>query len=310
MARRANRQDRIDKKEKVSRAASYVRLSRIEKGNEIIHQKAIIREYVKAQKDIQIVLEIEDCNQSGTNFSRKGFDALIKAIEKQEVDCVIVKDLSRFGRNLQEVSEYLEQVFPRLGVRFISVLDGYDSKKEGYLEELLLLQVKCLFHERYAKDISRKIHTTLELMKNRGDFVGSVPYGYCKGKQGTVVVTGAAEGVQRIYQLALAGMSDKAIAAELDELGYATPLEYQKDGILQKKKKGESRRWQPSSVKRILENKVYTGKQICHKSEQYFYKGEKRKKVEQDQWICVENKYPAIITEEIFRRVQRIRHKN
>lgn len=266
MGRRAYRQNVMDygigTGRKKFRAVSYVRLSGVDKGDSIAHQKAIIREYVRAQEDIQIVLELEDCHRSGTHFHRAGFLDLMQAIEKREVDCVIVKDLSRFGRNLHEVSEYLELVFPRLGVRFISILDGYDSEKRGCFGEGLLLQVKCLLYERYAKDISRKIHTTVELIQKRGEIVGSVPYGYRKVEKNVITVTEAEQGVRLIFQLALSGMSNREIAAELDRLGYATPSEYRREGILRKKdgwnkdgwKERKKSQWQASSVGRILAN--------------------------------------------------------
>lgn len=254
MARKANRQEIIyeDGGKEKSRAASYVRLSKKDKGDSLAYQKALIREYIKGQEDLELVLEFEDNNRTGTNFDRTGFLALIKAIKKQEVDCVVVKDLSRFGRNLQEMCEYLELVFPQMGVRFISVLDGYDSASPDWMKNLFLLQLRCLLYERYAKDISKKIHTSVELMQNRGELVGSVPYGY-RRTEGKVEVTEAAESVQLIYRLAQTGMGNRAIALELDRLGYTTPLEYKRTGIL-RQNFGLASGWQSSSVGRILEN--------------------------------------------------------
>lgn len=256
MARKAQRayqlEEKSDKRKK-SRAVSYTRLSKIEKRDSIVHQKAIIREYAQRQADIQLVLELEDCNRSGTNFNREGFQKLIKAIERQEVDCVIVKDLSRLGRNMEEVSKYLEWIFPRLGIRFISILDGYDSEQIGSFDELFLLQLKCLLHESYAKDISRKIHASVELLQRRGEWIGSVPYGYRQARKGEIVTTEAAEIVQWIYQLALEGETNRRIAACLDQIGCATPREYQKTGILYSIDKGKEQQWSACSVGRILE---------------------------------------------------------
>lgn len=334
MARKAHRQgdkiegtkgDEVRSIRKKSRAASYSRLSGREKGDSIAHQKAVIREYVKEQEDIQIVLELEDCNRSGTNFCRPGFLALIEAIKKGNIDCVIVKDLSRFGRNLHEVSEYLELIFPRLGVRLISVLDGYDSENPDCLNEMFLLQMKCLIHERYAKDISLKIHTTVELMQNNGRIFGSVPYGYRREGREGIIVTEAAEGVRLIYQLALTGMGNQAVASELNRQGYATPLEYRRTGILRKEERLEKlcltecdvekrditgSRWQGSSVGRILENVAYIGRRVCHRSTQCFYRGEKRQNVEREHWIYLDHAYPAIIEKDSFERVQKMRHRN
>lgn len=236
MARKAHRRDgilgKIEIKERKSRAVSYARLSKAEKSDSIAHQKAIIREYVKQQKDIQIVLELEDYNKSGTNFCREGFLALKEAIKRHEVDCVIVKDLSRFGRNVQEVSEYLEWIFPRLDIRFISVLDGYDSKRDKDAKAMFLLQIKSLLHESYARDISRKIHTSIEVMQRRGEWIGGIPYGYRKEEKGVVVIAETAKVVQFIYQLASNGETDLAIANLLNQNGYATPREYQKKKVL------------------------------------------------------------------------------
>jgi len=313
MARRAHRQEdgkQMQEKEcekKVSRAGCYVRLSREEKGNSIENQKAVIWEYIRDRTDIQIVREFIDCNKSGTDFQREGFSELIEAIEKKEIDCVIVKDLSRFGRNLDEVSEYLERVFPLLGVRFISVLDGYDSFHFISMEEQFLLQIKNLFHDRYAKDISRKIHSTVELMQKGGEITGSVPYGYRKKGKREIEVTEAAEVVQRIYRLALLGICDRKIADLLSREGFFTPMEYKRNGLLKGKTGDLVKRWQASSVKRILENECYTGKWICHKSVSRWYKGERRMDIAREEWICMEHICPVIITEEVFENVQIIR---
>ena len=253
MARKADRQRSVYKieGERKRKAAAYVRLSKKDKGDSIAYQKALIREYVNKQDDIQLVLEFEDCNRTGTNFCRAGFLALLEAVKKQEVDCIIVKDLSRFGRNMQEVCEYLELIFPQMGIRFISILDGYDSADPDWIKDTFFLQIHCLFYERYAKDISRKIHTTIELMQNRGEVVGSVPYGYKRVEKGSIEVTEAAKVVQLIYRLAWIGMGNRAIAFELDKLGYTTPLKYKQTGIL-KQESDFIDRWQSSSVGRIL----------------------------------------------------------
>lgn len=311
MSRRAHRLEYAKQtadKRKVSRAGSYVRLSGQEGGNSLENQRAIIWEYVRGQDDVRIVREFADCGRTGTSFLREGFLELMEAVLKREIDCVIVKDLSRFGRNLNEASEYLERIFPLLGVRFISVLDGYDSQSPGCMEEQFLLQVKNLFHERYAKDISRKIHTTIELMQKKGEITGSVPYGYQRRGKREIEVTEAAEAVQRIYELALLGMSDRKIAGELDREGFFTPMEYKRRKLL-KTAGGDlpKSKWQASSVGRILENESYTGKRICHKSVSRWYEGERRQSVARNQWICVEKACPMIITEEAFKRVQNIR---
>lgn len=291
------------------RAASYIRLSGRDSRDSMAHQKAVIWEYVKKQTDIQIVAEFEDCNRSGTNFCRTGFISLMAAVERREVDCVIVKDLSRFGRNLQEVSEYLELVFPRLGVRFLSISDQYDSENPMCLGETFFLPIRCLLDERYAKDISRKVSATVELMQKNGRVFGSVPYGYQREKN-EVKVTEASKVVQQIYQMALTGVGNRGIASELDRWGYTTPLEYQRTKVLVKGGESSKELWQTSSVERILKNIAYTGMGVCHKSKQCFYKEEKRRKIAEEEWIYIDHAYPEIITRDIFERVQEIRYKN
>ncbi|MCX4268857.1 MAG: recombinase family protein [Lachnospiraceae bacterium] len=241
--------NKTDIDERKSRAISYVRLSKAEKDDSLTHQKAIIREYVSHQNDIQIVLEIEDRNRSGTNFYREGFITLLEAIKKSKADCVIVKDLSRFGRNMQEVSEYLELIFPRLGVRFISVLDGYDSQKDKNSEEMFLLQIKNLLHESYSRDISRKIHASIAVMQQEGKWIGGIPYGYQRKEKDLIIDTDAAEVVKQIYYLAAIGKTDRAIADILNQNRYTTPREYQKTKQIYS---DENRQWSVKSIKNIL----------------------------------------------------------
>jgi len=320
MPRRAHRWERLNEEtesRKVSKAAAYLRLSREDMESSIANQRKIIEEFVKEREDILLIEEFVDQNQSGTNFLRDGFLELRKAIQRQEIDCVIVKDLSRLGRNLGETCDYLEKIFPQLGVRFLSVLDRYDSLEDKWMEEQLLLQLKCLFHDQYAKDVSRKVHSAIEIRQRKGEITGSVPYGYQKTGKSKVEVTKAAKVVELIYQMALLGRGDRAIAEELDRMGVFTPEEFrrnltkklfeEREGAEIKKENWHKSKWQVSSVRRILKNRAYTGMLISHQSVSRWYEGERRKPVAKEDWICTESVFPVIISKEVFEAVQKIR---
>ena len=162
----------------------YVRLSRVdnikEKIDSIENQKNIILDYIKYNSEFKLINIYEDANFSGTNFKRNGFKMLMEDIRKGKINCIIVKDLSRFGRNYIECGNYLEKIFPFMNVRFIAINDNYDSNKEDS-NEILLMHLKNIINDIYAKDISKKVCTVLNQKRKDGQFIGAwASYGYLK----------------------------------------------------------------------------------------------------------------------------------
>ena len=159
-------------------ACIYARLSQEDgdksESDSIVSQKAMIREYVADHPEIEIVSEKVDDGYSGVNFERPGFQEMMEEIRERKVDCVIVKDLSRFGRNYIEAGNYLEKIFPLMGVRFIAINDYYDSSEKNQSDSLII-PFKNLINDAYCKDISVKIRTQLEIKRKKGQYTGSVP---------------------------------------------------------------------------------------------------------------------------------------
>ena len=169
---------------KIYSVGIYVRLSRLDNNKKdsdtIENQKNIILDYIKNQKEFKLVEIYEDNNYTGTNFNRNGFENLLKDVKNGKINCIIVKDLSRFGRNYIECGNYLEKVFPFIDVRFIAINDGYDSNNEN-ASEILLMHLKNIVNEIYAKDISKKIITVFKEKQKKGEFIGGRPsYGYLR----------------------------------------------------------------------------------------------------------------------------------
>ena len=152
------------------RAAGYLRLSEDserKQSDSIENQRYMINQYAKEHEDIEIVMFFEDDGFTGTNFHRSGFEQMMDAVRNGEIDCIIVKDVSRFGREHIQVGDYIDKVFPFLGVRFISIMDYYDSINPDCDRERMILSIKSLVHEMYPRDISRKVHSTFRAKRDR-----------------------------------------------------------------------------------------------------------------------------------------------
>ena len=221
----------------------YLRLSKEDddiagKGQEsfsIGSQRLLIQQYVESHSEFGNYSDFEeiiDDGYSGTNFNRPGAARLLELVETEQVETIIVKDLSRFARNYLEAGHFLEFVFPAYDVRFISINDNYDSRAYGESTGGLQLAVRNLINQLYSKDISRKIKSTVDMKKLNGEYVyGAVPYGYRKGeKKNTIEVDPeAAEVVQKIFQWASDGITVTQIARRLNTDGIQTPSMYLKN---------------------------------------------------------------------------------
>ena len=302
------------------RACIYTRLSRDDgdkpESDSIANQRALIRDYLKQHKEITIVSDHSDDGYSGVNFERPGFAEMMDEIREGKVDCVVVKDLSRFGRNYIEAGNYIEKVFPFMGVRFIAINDSYDSSDKSQLDSLVI-PFKNLINDAYCKDISVKIRSQLEIKRKKGEYIGAfVVYGYVKDPEDhnrIIVDTYAAEVVRAIFRWKMAGMSQNRIADKLNSQGVLCPMEYKLSmgvKVQTNFRVHKQAKWSAVSVTRILTNELYTGVLLQGKSSTPNYKVKKRFDKEQSEWIRIENAHEAIITAGEFETVQELLGKD
>lgn len=314
MARTADRYLKKGK-EKVNRqafmAGNYVRLSKdsdFTGSDSLENQKKLAREYVDRFDDIVLIKEYVDDGKTGTNFARPAFSRLIADIKAGIINCVIVKDLSRFGRDYIEAGNYIEKVFPFMDVRFISIVDRYDSADPGCDKELLLISLKNLMHEMYAKDISKKIGSTYRMKHEKGVFYRSskIPYGYKMNDCNTnyCIDETAAAIVRQIFYQYSQGKTKYAISQYLYENKVLPPLQYYQTGRLYRKEGDEIKAWGMSTLNRMLTNPVYLGNVIRHKTEQCLSEGKESHIVPESEQILIKHTHEAIIDEAVFLKVQ------
>lgn len=305
---------------KTYNACIYARLSRDDgdklESDSITNQKALIREFIKRHPEIHIVSEKTDDGFSGVNFERPAFKEMMDDIRSGKVNCVVVKDLSRFGRNYIEAGNYIERVFPFMGVRFIAINDNYDSLDKSQSDSLVI-PFKNLINDAYCKDISVKIRTQLDIKRKKGQFIGAfAAYGYLKDEDDhnkLVVDAYASEVVRAIFKWKLHGMSQGRIADKLNLQGVLSPLEYKISlgmRIQTNFRVNKKALWSPVAVTRILTNEIYTGVLIQGKSGTPNYKVKKVMPKDEAEWIRVENTHIAIIDKADFEMVQNILQKD
>ncbi len=304
-------------KQKKFSVAVYLRLSREDgdktESDSIANQRLLIENYLSDKPSLQFFREYVDDGYTGSNFERPGFIKMMEDIKRQKVNCIIVKDLSRFGRNYIEVGRYIEKKFPAMGIRFIAINDQYDNAKESGDAEQIIVPFKNLINDAYCRDISIKVRSQLDVKRKNGKFIGSfAAYGYLKDpkdKNHLIVDEYAAEIVQLIFNLKLDGFSALAIAEELNKMGVLPPMEYKRmlgynynSGF----RTSTTPSWGAKSVIRILENELYTGVMVQGKNQKINYKVKKSRAVASEQWIRVQDTHEAIIPRTYFDRVQEI----
>ena len=294
---------------KVYRTAIYCRLSREDgdkvESNSIASQRAICEDYIARHDDLEIVCEpFVDDGYSGVSFNRPNFKKLEDAIRKGAIDCIVVKDLSRFSRNYIDGGRYLEKIFPQLGIRFIAVNDAYDSLTGDPQSDSFVIPFKNLINDSYCKDISMKIRSSLEVKQKNGEFVGAfAPYGYKKSpdnKNQLIVDEAVSEYVQMIFAMYKDGFSIGRIAARLNQMGVLSPMEYKHSAGVKFDtvfKTGDTAKWTYKAVQRILTNEVYIG---------VLAQGKRGNVKDKDEWIVFPNTHEAIISREDFQKVQDI----
>lgn len=300
------------------RTALYVRLSVEDNGKEdadsLENQEALLRDYLEERPYLELVEVYSDNGFTGTDFERPAFIKLVEDVRKGRIDCIIVKDFSRLGRNYVETGEYLEKIFPFLGVRFISVNDGYDSASAN-AGELLAASLKNLINDMYAKDISKKICSTMKDKRRRGEYIGSyAPYGYLKDendKNKLVVDPEIAPIVIEIFELRAQGIGIEALCRVLNEKGYPSPgrLRYERGIITNNNKKGSALLWNRHVLKDLLLNIAYIGNLAQGRSAQCLYKGQKFHRTDSSEWDVVYGTHPAIIGMDLWEKVQEINNR-
>ncbi|RKD28172.1 recombinase family protein [Lacrimispora algidixylanolytica] len=302
-----------DKKDTTFLTAIYARLSIEDNGidsDSIETQIYYLQKHVKEQKELELISTYCDNGMTGTNFERPGFQAMLSDIKSKKINCIVVKDLSRFGRNYMEAGNYLENIFPYYGVRFISVNDNYDSL-EVTANEALALSLKNVYHDIYAKDISRKICTLFDVKKKKGLYLGRfAPYGYKKSNMNPYqleIEEETASVVREIFSLRIKGMGVIKIARWLNDQGIRSQSCRLYELRKLKGTNGEANAlWSGSSVTGILENPVYCGCIVERKSEQSYYKGGKKRLIPKEEWKYIENTHEAIIDQGTFIKAQTI----
>ncbi|HFH9723433.1 TPA: recombinase family protein [Streptococcus pyogenes] len=290
-------------------AVMYLRLSKEDgekvESNSISNQREMINSYAKKNHFI-IIKEYVDDGYSGANFDRPNFKEMIKDSYDKKFDTIIVKDLSRFGRDYIEAGKFIQRIFPENRIRFISVNDNYDSKSADMNDTHLILPIKNFINDSYCRDISNKVKSSQKIKREKGDFISAfAPYGYNKSEENKnklVIDEQAAPNIKNIFDMKLLGYSSKAIADELNHLGVLTPRKYKesqgfKCNGFQNIKGGN---WSAKAVNRIIENEVYIGNILQGKSITLNYKNKKQIGKDKEEWIRVENTHEAIVSKEVF----------
>nr|WP_304579430.1 recombinase family protein [uncultured Acetatifactor sp.] len=281
--------------------------------NSIGSQRELIRSFIREQEDMELFDCYADDNYSGSNFERPEFKRMISDIEAGRVNCVIVKDLSRFGRDYIETGRYLDQVFPALGVRFIALTDRYDSFSADAGERNIVLPVKNFINDSYCRDISTKVKSQLAVKRRKGECLAAFAvYGYRKSAEdrNTLLVDDyAAEIVRRIFAWKIEGMAVSAIAEKLNDLHILSPKEYKKSLGLNYRggfTRGSGSKWSSPSIRRILTNEVYLGHLVQGRTERVNIKVKKRVEKPEEEWIRVEDAHEPIISADDFAIVQNL----
>ena len=290
--------------------AIYIRLSREDgdkdESDSVSNQKKLLMAFVQSHEELLLYNIYTDDGYSGTTFRRPAFRQMLSDIEERKVTCVLVKDLSRFGRDYIESGRFLERYFPEKGVRFISVSDHIDSLRQSYD---MLLPIRNVFNEQYARDISRKVHSALRAKQQCGEFIGAfASYGYRKSpgdKNRLLIDEYAASVVRRIFSLYLKGCGKQQIARILNAEGILSPSEYKRAAGLSygsPATAGQHTLWSYSTINHILHKEIYVGNMVQGTKRQEL-RG-KQRAVRRENWVVVPGTHPPIIDEETWNLTQ------
>lgn len=294
----------------------YLRLSRADDKEEefdpsesIKNQREFVTRYI-LDNGWNLYDEYVDDGYTGTNFNRPDFQRMIQDIENGYINLIIVKDLSRFGRNYVRTGMYIDEYFPLKDVRFIAINDGIDTfKKNNSNNELC--GFKGIMNDMYSADISKKIRTSFNTKRQNGQFIGAfAPYGYQKdpnNKNKLIIDPEASLVVKRIFNMRLSGIGNEAIMRTLNNEDVPCPTKYkQLKGSTYKNANIVHFVWRAETIKDILRNPVYIGHMAQRRCERISYKVRKHKKIPRKNWIVVENTHEPIIDKETYNTVQEL----
>ena len=299
--------------------AYYIRLSEADEetgkfkdeSESISNQRSLILKYIRDHTEFDgwIIREYADDGFSGANGDRPAFQRMLERVHEGNIQCIIVKDLSRFARNYILLGEYMEQIFPLLGVRFIAINDGYDSKTTTSAADNMSIVLKSVLNAYYCKELSHKIRATAYLKMQKHEFLGIPPFGYVYNEDHTqyLIDPDAAQIVRYAFDLALTGKSRTEIANALNTNGYPTIAEY--NHLQSKARKNhtpipELPRWDSTKVANLLRNPVYKGTLVCRKTTVLIPSSNKKRKTDPSEQYIFDHSHEAIVTAEEFDRVQ------
>ena len=308
------------------KAGIYARLSadsNERKSESIDVQEEIARKHIErlnqsGQEVIDIIECYRDLGKTGSNFDREGFKRLMQDIRLGDIDCVVVKDLSRFGRNYLEAGNYIEKIFPFLGVRFIAVSDGIDTGDKGndtkQMSAAMAVEIKNLVNDMYAKDFSKKAKTGLKQRREAGSYVGGPPpYGYkavWEGKVRRLVPDENTAGiVKHIYQSFIEKESYKAVTDDLNRRRLNPPAVYKQTGEVFCPPGREYKGWDKSAAERIIKSRTYAGTLVQGKTSITARDERNRIHKQEDEWVVRENAHEALVSVELYRKAQETRNR-
>ena len=310
----------VAKPEKIEifQTAIYLRLSlednQKKDADSLANQQALLMKYVEARPFLQLVGIYTDNGCTGTDFDRPQFKQMMEDARSGKINCIVVKDLSRLGRNYVEAGDYLEKIFPFLGVRFIAVNDNYDSSNINSSDQLVA-SLKNLVNDAYAKDLSRKISTAMQEKRRRGDFVGAYePYGYRRDPENTsklIIDPDIAPIVQEIFELRSTGIGIEKICRVLNEKGYPSPgrLRFERGIITHNNRKGSELPWNRHVLTDLLRNVVYIGNLAQGRVGVSLYQGIPYHQKDKSEWDVVTGTHEPIISMELWDQVQALNTK-
>ena len=301
-----------EKKTAMLLAGVYTRLSiedeDDEEQNSIGNQKKIALDYLKDKDDIAVTEYYVDNGYTGMNFSRPDFQRMMNDLRSGKINCVIVKDISRLGRHFVMTSEFVEKIFPMMGVRLICINDDYDSFDENCDSASLLLPFKMVMNDSYVKDISKKIRSSISAKMDSGEYLpsaSSIPYGYIRNpEQNTFDIDEeVAPVVVRIFEMRANGVALNAIAKTLNEEGIPCPGKLRYIRGITKAAKYENALWIHGTLRKILMDQVYIGNRVHGRVKRDKLGMEKTRRSEEE-WQVIENAHQPIISQELFDKVQ------
>jgi len=299
--------------EVIYNTALYIRLSIMDSGKKdvesIINQQEMLEQYVAQHPELTFTKAFVDNGESGVDFHRPAWNNLIRECKAGKINCIVIKDLSRLGRNYIETGDYLERIFPMLGIRLIAVTDDYDSLNLTNGKRLIS-SLKNLVNDIYAKDISRKVCAAMLTKQKNGEFIGGMAcYGYLKDKHNKnklVLNPETAPIVLQIFEWKTEGLGNTAICQRLEAEGIPSPNKYKYlKGILKKPKFANSV-WIAETIANILRNTAYLGHMSQGKMKEALYAGQPKRAIKREDWIIVKDTHAPIVPQELFDTVNTI----